>query len=246
MTILDAPTSTPADLPAAAPSSGPPPRGRRIAGVVVGVVGLATLAAGAAGSYALSQRDDGWFTSDAHRYESVGRAITSDELDFGTEDGADGDADVGGLLRVRLEATAAAGTAVPFVGIARTTDVEAYLAGVAHDVVTDVETGPFRVAYRTVAGDGTPPPPAAQSFWAATNEGTAQPVEWAPESGDWTAVVMNADGTAGVAVDVATGFEIRHLGWLVAGVLALGGLLAAAGGALVWWPRRRGSGARTR
>ena len=39
-----------------------------------------------------------------------------------------------------------------FVGIGRTTDVNRYLRGIAHDVVADVDLDPFSVDYRTVTG----------------------------------------------------------------------------------------------
>ena len=63
-----------------------------------------------------------------------------------------------------------------------------------------------------------------------------QTIEWAPESGRWAVVVMNADGAAGVSVDASVGAKVPWLlglgiGLIVGGLLglALGGVLLVVG-----------------
>ncbi len=91
-----------------------------------------------------------------------------------------------------------------FVGIARTDEVDVYLAGAAHDEVTD---GAGKPTYRRVpaTSSATPSPsvPADQTFWAAhaVGRGTV-PLEWKVASGSWSVVVMNADASPGVAAVV--------------------------------------------
>lgn len=77
--------------------------------------------------------------------------------------------------------------------------------------------------------------PGDSDVWVASASGVGeQRISWTPESGDWTVVVMNADGGAGVAADLAVGAEAPVLGWLVVGMLVAGGLsLALAVGLLL-------------
>ena len=110
-------------------------------------------------------------------------------------------------------------------------DVAAYLAGVEHDVVTDLEGGPFegRPRYSRRPGDAPASPPGEQSFWVATTTGMGeQALDWEPEDGLWRVVVMNADAERGVSSELAIGAELDAILWIGIGVLAVGGLLAAA------------------
>ena len=96
-----------------------------------------------------------------------------------------------------------------FVGIARTRDVDAYLDRSAHATLTDFEVDPFEAELphhrRRLAA---PAAPGTQSIWAAkaTGAGT-QTLTWDVEDGDWSVVVMNADGSAGVDTDISVGAE---------------------------------------
>src|SRR5690606_34269097 len=111
---------------------------------------------------------------------------------------------VDGLGTVRLEVTAP-GDGDLFVGIGRSAEVDRYLDGVAHDRVDDIATDPFEVTYRSMPADTTPAPPAEQGFWAAS--ATGQDLVWDVADGDWTVVVMNPDGSAGVRADIAVGIK---------------------------------------
>jgi hypothetical protein len=60
-----------------------------------------------------------------------------------------------------------------------------------------------------------------------------QTLQWTPSDGDWTVVVMRADGSAGVDVDARAGVTVPALPWLWVGLLVLGGVLAVVGALLV-------------
>ena len=132
--------------------------------------------------------------------------------------------------------TVGAGNGKPvFAGIAPTRDVDAYLLNSAHATMTDVDFDPFEPTYRTSAGTGTPARPADQSFWAATSDGS-KPLDWKVKGGDWSVVVMNADGSAGVDARVSAGAslpfvdDVELAAWIAAALLlALGGGLLTAG-----------------
>jgi hypothetical protein len=118
-----------------------------------------------------------------------------------------------------------------FVGVARTDDVDRYLRGTAYTTVTDIDADPFGVwfdpSYRDSTGEARPAPPAKRDFWAASASGAGeQSVEWKVRDGDWSVVVMNADGSRGVDTSVSAGAKLPFVGpagWTSVGV----GLFAA-------------------
>jgi hypothetical protein len=103
--------------------------------------------------------------------------------------------------------------------------------------VSDVDSWPFEIDYeeRAVAGKGKPAPPGEQRIWAASVQGAGtQTLEWDVEDGDWSVVVMNADGSRGVNAEVEAGAKVPFLteiGWTAAGTGAV--LLIAAAGLLL-------------
>ena len=169
--------------------------------------------------------DDGYYTTDSHTYASPTRALVSDSLDVGT-DVPDWLNRSDRLGRLRIDP---AGQGA-FVGIARTSDVNAYLAGVAHDEIADLDYDPFSLDTTRRAGEGRPAVPAAQTFWAATStDGRA--LDWKVREGEWSVVAMNADGSPGVSVDAKIGAKlplIGGLGWGLAIPGAVLGLVAIA------------------
>ena len=96
-----------------------------------------------------AQKDhDGYLSTGTDRFHTRTAAIATDNLDVETGGASDllGH-DLFGKVRVRAESH----TGKPvFVGIARTADVDRYLRGTAHAIVTDVDTSPFKAQYRTV------------------------------------------------------------------------------------------------
>ena len=84
------------------------------------------------------------------------------------------------------------------IGIGRSRDVET-LAGVAFDRVTDIEFPPFELGLSRVPGSMRATPPAVETFWVASSESTndAQ-LRWRITDGEYSMVIMNADGAPGV------------------------------------------------
>jgi hypothetical protein len=198
-------------------------------GSLLALIGLALTIAGATGliAYGTSRDADGYFTTSTERFQTVGRALVSEEVDLGSESDAAGAVSLGDLANVRVRAEAAAGRAV-FVGIGPRSQVAAYLDGVAYAEVTDVDFDPFRATYALHRGLRAPAPPGQQDFWAARASGSGQQtLNWELESGTWSLVVMNADAAPAVAADLQLGVKIKILlplgiGLLVGGLIALG------------------------
>ena len=222
------------------PDTSPPvaPRRRKSAGRIAALVagGLAAfaallmLAAGGALLWGNAQKDhDGYLHTGTDRFHTRTAAIATDNLDVETGGASDllGH-DLFGKVRVRAESH----TGKPvFVGIARTADVDRYLRGTAHTIVTDVDTSPFKAQYRTVPAAARPARPATQSFWAASARGAGrQQVTWDVKDGNWSVVVMNADASRGVDTGVSAGADLPWLdeaGWATVGAGVLVALMAA-------------------
>jgi len=206
-----------------------------VTGAVVAVLGFLTVAAGGALLWGNSQKDaDGYLSTGTDRFHTKTYAIATDNLDVDTDGASDlVSHDLFGTVRVRVHSRD--GKPV-FVGIARSADVRRYLSGSAHTTVTDVDTSPFHVSYRT-AGGGRPITPARQDIWDAKTSGDGtRTLTWDVKDGNWSVVVMNADGSANVDTGVSAAAELPWLtpaGWTAIGggvlLLALAGGLVAAG-----------------
>jgi hypothetical protein len=196
-----------------------------IAAGVLGLLSLGLLAGGGILLWADSQKDeDGFVTTESARFATDAYAMSTDKLDVDSLDWIVG-RDRWGKLRLEIEPR---GDKPLFAGIARTADVDRYLRGVHHDLVTNVEIEPFRADYRERPGDARPTRPAAHDFWAASAHGAGrQTLTWDVEDGDWAVVVMNEDASRGVDASVEAGADIPFLsdaGW----VSLAGGLFAIA------------------
>ena len=222
----------------------PTRQGPRVALVVTGalaaILAVCLLAAGAAALWGEGQKDDdGYLSTGSHRFATATQAMATESLDIDL-DGKDWLVGVEDLGDARLTVASETGEPV-FAGVARTSDVTSYLRGVDHALVTDIESSPFRASYRDQAGERAPAPPAGERFWAASTQGTgSQTLDWQATDGNWSVVVMNADGSRGVTADVSAGAKVGfldELGWSALGGGAL--LLAAAAGLLTVGLRRR-------
>jgi len=226
--------------------SGPQPTGRRTAAIVaaglVALIAAGFLAAGGLLLWADSEKDDqGYITTDTQRFDTATSALATENLDLDL-DGAGALLDDGVLGKLRVRAESNDGKPV-FVGIARTGDVGDYLRGSAHAVVTDIDSDPFRADYSVHRGGGSPGAPGAEDFWAASAQGAGrQGLVWEVQDGDWSVVVMNADGSPRVDVGVSAGASVS---WLdEAGKLSLttGFVLLFIAGGLVYAGVRRRDG----
>ena len=139
------------------------------------------------------------------------------------------------LGRVRVRAERPDGGPV-FVGIARERDVDAYLRGVGHAKLDDLDPP----EYVTSRGGAPRRPPTAERFWVASASGPGrQSVDWDVEGGRWSVVSMNADGDRRVVVDADVGAKVGWFLWVGIGLLVGGLLLVAGGGALIALAARR-------
>jgi hypothetical protein len=208
--------------------------GGRVAAVVIGallgLVGLGLLGGGGTALWAdRTQREGGYVTTDVHKFSTTGSALATERTHLGG-------AGVGwlyapGLLgKVRIRVTPATSGAPLFVGIARASDVDRYLAGVNHTVISEFWGGKVE----PIGGGRLTSAPGAQHFWAASSTGSgARTVTWKPAGGSWTVVVMNANGRPGVAIGADLGARMPALPWIALGFLVAGAVFMAGGVLLV-------------
>lgn len=222
--------------PLATNDSGAPWTAGRVVAVVTG--GIAILLAiltgiGGAGLALVHTgvRDDQDFVmSAAQRFDTTTYAISTTNVQLHGDGGASS-LPRRLLGRVKITAEAPDGAGV-FVGIGRSERVDDYLAGVSHVVVQDLDrrSGDLVPRYRNVEGQAPTRPPGEADVWTVQVAGTGeQTLVWPAESGDWTVVVMNADARPAVDVRVRAGATVPILGWAVAVLLTLAGVLMAVG-----------------
>ncbi|TMJ97581.1 MAG: hypothetical protein E6G67_02585 [Actinobacteria bacterium] len=202
------------------------------AGAVVALLAIGLLVGGGALVWAdVAKRDTGgYFSTGSQRYVTPSRAVVAPSVHLsGGVPGWMYDAKDGAAIRVT-----ASGNRDLFLGIAPKKVVATYLSGVAYDRVTDFETGPFRIQADRVPGSRAPAAPTSRGFWTASVHGTGpQALTWKIEPGDWSIVLMNADGSPGVSAGVHVGAKPSYVRALEIGLLAGGAILALVGTVLL-------------
>ncbi|GAA2565085.1 hypothetical protein GCM10010435_42160 [Winogradskya consettensis] len=195
--------------------------------LVVGVMLLAPAAGAAIGGgilLAVDSRHDstGYVTSPAVDLTSTTAAVTAEDLTITDADAwTRGISDTGGL---RLNAVSSNGRSL-FIGIAPQHSIDAWLSGTAHDELTGLSDG--TPDYDRVPGDVLAvTDPTSQTFWVASATGPQATLEWNMVDGQYAVVVVNADGSPGVAADVRGAFQVPASAAWGGGLLALGGILA--------------------
>src|SRR4051812_42389075 len=159
---------------------------------------------------------DGFVSPGSGHFSPPAYAITADDLRLHGGHEWFVSRDRYGTLRI-----AASARKPVFVGVARTSDVNCYLRNVAHSELDDIELGPFTATYAMHDGTRAPGAPAAQRIWAAQAQGSGrQSLTWSVRSGDWSVVVMNADGSRSVAAAVSAGAKVPYIATI--GFAALG------------------------
>jgi len=204
----------------------------RVILIVLGSIGvLVGLALAAGGGFLLwadrTQRDDGYLTTPTEQFATTTYALTRTRLEIDTN-GAGWLLNDSWFGKIRIRGESPAGKTL-FIGIGPEAAVAKYLGSVAHANVQDIDFDPFRAIYLPVAGGAPQGPPTGQSFWAASASGVGtQTVTWKVRDGDWSVVLMNADGSRGVVADVDLGAKLSFLLWVAIGLL-IGGLLVVGG-----------------
>lgn len=208
-----------------------------VIGILLALISLGLLGGGGTALWAdTTQRDAaGYLTTSAHEFSTAGSALASERIDLGS-------AGTGWLYSpalagtVRIRVTPVSPGPALFMGIGPSTDVDRYLAGVSHTLVSDLWTNRVQAI-----GGGTPrSAPGTQHFWAASTTGPGpRTLRWDPANGSWTVVVMNADGRPGINVRTDLGATYPDLLWIAVGLLAAGTVFGTGAALLIATATRR-------
>src|SRR5215218_4028195 len=186
----------------------------RVVALVLGIVllllpGLGLLAGGGVLLWAdqNERAGDGFLYSAEDSFSTPAYAMLSEQIDLST--GADWVPVSAALGTTRVEVTGADDV---FVGIAPVDQAQAYLGDVERTVIDDLGVEATAADQRLIPGGAPTGPPTEQDFWVAQASGTGtQQLSWEPADGDWTLVVMNADGSPEVSVDARIGATVPSL-----------------------------------
>ena len=202
-----------------------------IFGVLLSLAGLGlTGAAASLGAAVFLQRDGNFITAPVQRYTVDTYAITSQRLDVVVDRGLPSAGRTGPVASFMLQATSADPGRDIFVGVGPQDDVSSYLANVELSELLQIRFNPFQATYRTMSGTEEPALPGDQDFWAVSAQGPGtQRIESDLRSGNWAVVVMNADGSRPVVVDLQAGIRSRFLAPVTLGTLMTGLALLALG-----------------
>ena len=229
-----------AAAPTAAPGQPLAPETRRwgVARTITAILGSLSAVGGAAllvaGFFLLAiDRDtDGFFSTSPETFETDTYALSTGALEI--------DAFGPGWLygpdttgEIRIEGQAEGSNTALFLGIGPTDAVSRYLAGVGHDRLGDFEVRPFDASYERVPGGAPASAPGTQTFWVADDSGSSPSVTWDVSSGDWSVVVMNADGSAEVQSVLSVGATLPIVRSAGLGIVIAGGLALVIGIAMV-------------
>jgi hypothetical protein len=190
-------------------------RGRLVLGIALVLVGLFATVAGVA--IVVLVGPDGSVGLAPTRLLSTGVALTLPQLDV---------PNLPAHQRIELDVQAEPGDVPLFVGIGPSPAVDAYLRKAPIDVIEQIDW-PGAARTETVPGTAAPPPPAGQTFWVVSDQGTAPQLHWRAEPGDWTLVVMRSDAQTSIDVTLSGRVTIRALG--PAGIVLLVLALAVFG-----------------
>ena len=160
------------------------------------------------------RNDDGFLYSASDNF-STQRVRHHEQRAIDLATGADWLPVSAALGNARIQVTGANGSDV-FVGIAPVADADRYLGGV--DRTIDHRPGLRLAAGQPHRCRGAGHAAGEQNFWVAQASGSRHPdADLEAVGGNWTLVVMNTDGSAGVSVDARIGATVPALGGLAWG-----------------------------
>jgi len=123
--------------------------------------------------------------------------------------------DWGNLISFKIEAINHDPSRPIFIGVAPQADVEVYIDDVEYNQITDFRIRPYKIEFVDIHGNSEPLAPRSfpnthtatdEEFWAGSVYGTgSQILKIELEAEDYTFIIMNDDGAAGIDMDIKVG-----------------------------------------
>lgn len=178
-----------------------------------------------------AQGENGSLRTDPIRVHTQSSALVSEPLRVDVEDTAASRAAFSHAV-FTLSSTSTDDGGDVFVGVGPTADVDRYLDDVAHADVSTLSTTPGWTILSEQPGERAAAAPTTQTFWVASST-DGDPLEMTATRGEWSVVVMNADGRAGIDVGLQPGVRSDLFAPFGAAALGAGVLLLLAGALLI-------------
>jgi hypothetical protein len=173
----------------------------------------------------------GYYSTHQFELSSDSAAIVSGPANIDIDDGW---VFPNNLATIKIEAVNVNPDQPVFIGIARSSSVNKYLAGVSYSETRDLEAYHNGIALHTFRGADSAPAPTSQNIWVASANGSGtQTLEWEVNSGRYSVVLMNADGSSPVDADVSVGVKIPEVIKAVGVGLLVGGFILLMGGGVM-------------
>lgn len=130
------------------------------------------------------------------------------------------------FLTLKIEGSSSDSSKQIFIGVAEISDLERYLTDVEYDEITDFKFRRLNPKYTNHPGTSEPLAPTSQTFWTASAHGAGtQTLEWGIESGTYSFVLMNEDGSRGLDLEALVGIAVPSVLWGIGVGLLVGGLI---------------------
>ena len=174
---------------------------------------------------------NGFYSSSAKYLDVDGYAIVADEIDLAAHPGDWWPSHV--EATVQLRAVSTSGDDV-FLGIGSRRDVDAYLSDVTHSVIHRIGDGQSDVWLKQQTGGAPDVAPGTLGIWTSSVQGSGeQTLTWDVSQGRWSAVIMNADASAGVSVSAIVRARLPILYPISIGLVVAGIVFAALAAVLL-------------
>jgi hypothetical protein len=181
--------------------------------------------------------DQGFYTTNLIPVESTGAAIITGpaEINLGNTWMPNRN-----LATVKITAINRNSTQPIFIGVADTIKVDQYLDNVSYSEARGFNSDPGDVYYRNYNGSSSVAAPATRNFWDASATGTgSQTLTWDVTSGNYTFVLMNADGSSHVDARVSLGIKLPMIVHSIGiGLLVVGIVVILIGAAMIFFAAR--------
>ena len=189
----------------------------------------------------LTQKDDdGFITTETDQLERDSYAIVTESADIDLDEGWNVAwgwgwnlaRDLGDPVTVKVEGSNNDDSKGIFIGVAQESDLIGYLSDVEYDEIIhfSINSDGFDVDYKNHSGNSSPITPTSETWMESVSGTGTQVLEWELETGTYSLVLMNEDGSSDVDVDVSVGvkapwifgvgigFVVGGIGWLIGGI----------------------------
>jgi len=177
---------------------------------------------------------EGYLSTSAYQLESDSYAIVTEPAGVDLDEGLSWGWgwfrgwDLGGLVTLKIEGTNNNPKGI-FIGVAEAEESawQEYISDVEYDEIIQFSFSPYEVDYQNHHGSSEPEAPASQTFWKDKAFGTGtQDLEWELETGTYSMVLMNQDGSRDVDAEISLGVKIPLIfgfgvGLLVGGMVSI-------------------------